>query len=224
MNDVISAINNALQTTETVLRAVPAGHWHRPTPCTDWDVSQVTNHLVGGMRIFAGEVTGTPEGAAHDSDWLGTDPVAAYADAAVADQTAWQRPDALSGTITIGLGTLPAPLAAVIHLTEVLVHGVDVAVAIDRADLVDQDECAALLTAMQQMGGVDAYRLPGVFGPEVTTVDDLPHRRLLAYLGRKLPDSDPSFLGRGHQQGQQAFRLAGFAGHEELLSLSGGKH
>ena len=185
MNDVIT---DALESTGTVVRAVPADHWHRPTPCHDWDVHQVTNHLVGGIRIFAAEITGMPEVADHDSDWLGSDPVAAYGNAAAADRAAWQRPNSLSGTITISLGTMPAPLAAVIHLTEILVHGVDVAVAIDRADLVDQDQCAALLTAMEQLGGVDAYRVPGVFGPYVpTAVDDLPHRRLLTYLGRELP-------------------------------------
>jgi len=188
MIDVITAINDALETTETVVRAVPADEWHRPTPCRDWDVLQVTNHLVGGIRIFAAEVTGMPEVADHDSDWLGSDPVAAYVSAAAADKAAWRRPDCMRGTITIGLGTMPAPLAAVIHLTEILVHGVDIAVAIERADIVDQHQCVALLTAMQEMGGVDPYRVPGVFGPYIpAAADDLPHRRLLTYLGRELP-------------------------------------
>ncbi|MGI8415092.1 MAG: TIGR03086 family metal-binding protein [Nakamurella sp.] len=193
MNDVITAINDALKTTGAVVRAIPAGRWHRPTPCHDWDVHLVTNHLVGGIRIFAAELTGIPEIADHDSDWLGFDPVAAYADAALADCGAWPRADALRGTITIGLGTMPAPLAALIHLTEILVHGVDIAVAIDRADLVDQHQCADLFTAMQRMGGVDPYRVPGVFGPQVpTAVGDLPHRRLLGYLGRELPLGTPA--------------------------------
>ncbi len=193
MNEVITAIGAALTTTETVVRAVQADQWHRPTPCEAWDLHQVTNHLVGGIRIFTGELNGVTGHAEHDSDWLGADPAAAYARAAAADRSAWARPDALEGTITIGLGTLPAPLAAVIHLTEVLVHGVDIALSIDRVDLVDQVQCAALRTAMEQMGGVDAYRLPGVFGPEVrTAAQELPHARLLAYLGRVLPTYEPA--------------------------------
>ncbi len=190
MNDVTTAIHAALTTTAAVVGAVQADQWQRPTPCEGWDVHRVANHLVGGIRIFAGEVSGTPERAAHDSDWLGADPVAAYARAAAADRAAWARADALEGTITLGLGTLPGPLAAIIHLTEVVVHGVDIAVAVDRADLVDQDQCAALLGLMGRMGGVDAYRVPGVFGPEVSTCADEggrpPHERLLAYLGRSL--------------------------------------
>ena len=187
MNDVVAAIRAALDGTETIVAAVPAAGWHEPTPCSEWDVHQVANHLVGGMRIFTGELTGVPAGADHDSDWLGTDPVAAYLDAAAADSAAWVRLDALAGTITNGLGTLPAPLAAVIHLTEVLVHGVDIAVAIGRDDLVDQNLCAELLSAMEQMGGVDAYRMPGVFGTQVPTAADAPtHWQLLAYLGREM--------------------------------------
>jgi uncharacterized protein (TIGR03086 family) len=195
MNDVVAAINAALDTTATIVGTVPAAAWHEPTPCSEWDVHQVANHLVGGLRIFTGELTGAPAGADHDSDWLGTDAVAAYLDAAAADRAAWARPDALAGTITIGLGTLPAPLAAVIHLTEVLVHGVDIAVAIGRDDLVDQHQCTGLLSAMQQMGGVDAYRMPGVFGPQApTTAADPAHRQLLAYLGREMAPARPSTL------------------------------
>ena len=95
---------------------------------------------------------------------------------------------AMTGTITIGLGTLPAPLAAVIHLTEVLVHGVDIAVAIDREDLADEGQSAALLSMMEELGGVDAYRMPGVFGAAVPVSSHVaPSQRLLAYLGRTIP-------------------------------------
>lgn len=187
MNDIVPAITAALTTTGTIVQAIPSSAWHEPTPCTDWDVRQVTNHVVGGMRIFTGELTGVPAGADHDSDWLGTDPVAAYMDAADADRAAWALPLALAGTITIGLGTLPAPLAALIHLTEVVVHGVDIAVAIGREDLVDEQLCDDLLTTMEQAGGVDAYRVPGVFGPRLRMAADASARcRLLAYLGREV--------------------------------------
>lgn len=185
MNDVITPIRSALVTTGAIVRSVPSDGWRRPTPCSQWTVRDVTNHLVGGLCIFTDELNGVPARGEHESDWLGTYPVDAYESAAAADASAWGRPDALVGTITIGLGTLSAPLAAVIHLTEVLVHGVDIAVAIGREDLVDADACTALLTAMDQMGGVDPYRVPGVFGPAITSGRHEPsHRQLLGYLGR----------------------------------------
>jgi len=40
---------------------------------------------------------------------------------------------------------------------------------------------------MEQMGGMDPFRVPGMFGPEAACDSDAPpHARLLAYLGRRL--------------------------------------
>ncbi len=192
MSDIIAAIHSALPSTARIVGAIPPDSWQAATPCEGWTVRDVTNHLVGGMCIFTDELSGVPARADHDSDWLGDDPASAYDTAAADDMAAWGRPGALDGTITIGLGTLPAPLAAVIHLTEVLVHGTDVAVAIDREDLIDQDACAALLAAMEAMGGVDPYRMPGVFGPAVPVpAHEPPHRQLLGYLGRTVASQGP---------------------------------
>ncbi|GAA4226729.1 hypothetical protein GCM10022254_12630 [Actinomadura meridiana] len=144
------------------------------------------NHLVGGMHIFAAELTGTDPGGEHEDDWLGTDPQAAFADAARLDRAAWHRPGALETTVRLGFGAVPGPMAAVIHLTEVLVHGADLAIATAQERLVDEQDCDALLTTMRGMD-FDAFRRPGMFGPELHQPTDAPaHRRLLAFLGRGL--------------------------------------
>jgi uncharacterized protein (TIGR03086 family) len=87
----------------------------------------------------------------------------------------------------ISLGQLPASFAAVIHLVEVVVHGVDLAVATDQLQLVDQELCEGVLGLLTAMGGEDAYRMPMVFGPEVVVgPGSTAHERLSAYLGRHL--------------------------------------
>jgi uncharacterized protein (TIGR03086 family) len=187
MSSVIDQIELAIEATADIVNGITDGQWARPTPCDGWDVSAVLNHTVGGMRIFAAELDGAGAGADHEADWLGANPKGAYADAAAADRAAWRRPDALDKTVRISLGALPAPMAAVIHFTEILVHGVDLAVATGQEDRVDEQLCEELLAMMQGMGGIDAYRLPGVFGPALPAPDNAPtHRRLLAYLGRNL--------------------------------------
>jgi uncharacterized protein (TIGR03086 family) len=185
-NPVVGQIERALDMTGRVVAEIDDVQWTAPTPCADWDVRDVLNHTVGGMRIFTAELTGQEPGADHEADWLGNDPMGQFADAAAADRSAWGSPDALSGTVTISLGTLPGPMAAVIHLTEVLVHGVDLAVATGQAHLIDEELCADLLATMRAMG-VDAYRLPGVFGPEVAAPElAAPHEQLASFLGRDL--------------------------------------
>ena len=97
--------------------------------------------------------------------------------------------------ITIWLGRLPLGLAAVIHLTELVAHGVELACATGQERLLDEEQCAGLLGAMHAMGGVDAYRMPGIFGPAVAARPGAaPHEQLAAYLGlRSLHRRHPGF-------------------------------
>jgi uncharacterized protein (TIGR03086 family) len=187
MHPVLADIDNAVETNARIVEGVKTDQWELSTPCVEWTVRDVLNHTVGGMHIFAAELTGTGPVADHESDWLGTDPVTAYRTAADVDRAAWRLPDVLDRTVSISLGTLPGPMAALVHLTEVLVHGCDVAVATGQEHLVDEAACERLLAGMAGMGGVDAFRAPGVFGPEVPSPDGAqPHERLLAYLGRRV--------------------------------------
>ncbi|MFD7864284.1 TIGR03086 family metal-binding protein [Streptomyces sp. NPDC057682] len=187
--EVTERIERALAMTGAVVAVVDEAAWSSPTPCAGWDARTTLNHLVGGMRIFAAELTGTDPGGAHHDDWLGTDPAGAYARAAEADRAAWRRAagseEALaSTTVRLGFGTVPGPLAALIHLTEVLVHGLDLAWAVGRTDRVDEELCEDLLSRARRTG-MDPFRRPGMFGPERPAPADAPARvRLAAYLGR----------------------------------------
>jgi uncharacterized protein (TIGR03086 family) len=189
-NRVTAHIERGLGMAADIVAAITEDQWTAPTPCAGWTAREVMNHLVGGMRIFTAELTGHQPEADHESDWLGNDPQGAFAAAASADRAAWRRPDALSGTVTISLGRLPGQMAAVVHLTEVVAHGVDLAVATDQVRLIDQALCEELLTMMHGMGGIDAFRMPGVFGPELPADETAPaHQRLAAFLGRDLTAS-----------------------------------
>src|SRR3954463_1179513 len=105
--DVVDRLAAALTTTGTVVAGIPATRWSDPTPCPGWGVRTLTNHLVGGLRIFAAQLTGTDAGGEHEDDWLGDGPAAAYAaayaDAAAAVLAAWRAPGALERTLHISL-------------------------------------------------------------------------------------------------------------------------
>jgi uncharacterized protein (TIGR03086 family) len=188
--DVLDALEAALATTGDLVAGITPTQWNAPTLCPGWDVRAVTNHLVGGLRIFTAQLTGTDAGGEHEDDWLGNDPAAAYTAAATAVLSAWRAPDAMSRTLSISFGNVPAPMGAVIELTEVVVHGLDLAVATGQEDRVDAGQATALHALMLDMG-MAAFRVPGVFGPAVPAPADAPaHRQLLAFLGRRLPAAD----------------------------------
>ena len=65
-------------------------------------------------------------------------------------------------------------------------HGLDLAVATEQEFRVDEELSEQLLATMTSTGGIDAFRRPGIFGPEVTAESAPAHRRLLAYLGRSI--------------------------------------
>ncbi|MGW4403582.1 TIGR03086 family metal-binding protein [Nonomuraea sp. NPDC004702] len=186
MTDTIGRIDPAVHMTTTIVKGITDERLTAPTPCAGWDVRTELNHLVGGMRIFAAELTGTDPGGRHEDDWLGTDPQGAFLGAARLDLAAWRREGALKTTVRLGFGEVPGPMAALIHLTEVLVHGVDLAIATDQETLVDEHACDDLLATMRGMD-FDAFRRPGMFGLELHQPAGAPaHRRLLAFLGRDL--------------------------------------
>ncbi|MEV5608146.1 TIGR03086 family metal-binding protein [Streptomyces sp. NPDC052225] len=187
MSEVVSRIDKAVDMMAGVVAVLGDDAWERPTPCRDWDVRTELNHVVGGARIFAAELTGTEAGAAHEADWLGEDPHGAFALAARLDRAAWARPDALDGTVRLGFGTVPAPMAALVHLLELVTHGADLALAVGRPELIDEQACADLLADLDGMD-FERFRGPGLFGPAIPAPGDAPaHRRLLAFLGRDLP-------------------------------------
>jgi uncharacterized protein (TIGR03086 family) len=66
---------------DATLRAMSADRYSAATPCADWDVRQLINHVVGEDRWaaeLAGGRTVADVGDDLDGDLLGTDPIAAW--------------------------------------------------------------------------------------------------------------------------------------------------
>ena len=67
------------------LRLVADGQWSGPTPCTDWDVRALANHVAQGNLNYVRLLEGATAGdflRLRDADALGSDPVGAFEAAA----------------------------------------------------------------------------------------------------------------------------------------------
>ncbi|SDM40997.1 TIGR03086 family protein [Geodermatophilus siccatus] len=166
----------------TGIRADQLGH---PTPCDGTPVAGLLAHVVGLTTAFrmAAEktpVSGGPSASPDDlpPDWRTRIP--AQLDALV---EAWQRPSAWEGTAEAGGVVMPAPVAAVVTLDEVLVHGWDLAVATGQDYTADPASVAACTEFAAQAAAQGPT--PGLFGPAVPVPDDAPPLdRLLGLTGR----------------------------------------
>ena len=182
----VDQLSIALDAAERVLLAVRDAQWNDPTPCTDWQVRDVVNHMVVGNDLFARILRREPPATARTMPGSGPDFLSAYRDAAAALLGACRQPGVLEQVFTVPFGTVPGVVALHLRIVEMLVHGWDVARAIGYPatfpdDLAEQ----ALAFTRGKLPDVPADRSP--FAPPQPVADDAPAiDRLAACLGRSV--------------------------------------
>lgn len=164
--------------------------WDRSTPCSEWDVRMLVNHVavedMWAPSLLAGR-TIAEVGDTFDGDQLGHDPAEVVIEAVEAAQTAAAEPGVETRTVHLSYGDDTAGEYLMQMFTDNLVHAWDVAAATDGdrklpADLVAA--CANWSESKQAM-----FRSAGVLGEPVPVPADADAQsRLLAAFGR-----DPGF-------------------------------
>lgn len=140
--------------------------WSLPTPCSEWNVRDLVNHVTGEALwtgpLMAGR-TIADVGDRFDGDVLGPDPVAAWDAAAAQARTAVDAPDALDRTVHLSFGDTPAAEYVSQLFADHLVHGWDLAEALGADTRMDPRlvaACASWFDAVESM-----YRQAGAIGP-----------------------------------------------------------
>ena len=148
----------------------------------------LVNHIVHDLQLFA-ESTRGGRWRARDDDAIGADWVGAYRDAGRSLVAAWSEEGALEGTIELPFGTFPAAWRIGQHVSDLVVHGWDVAKATEQAADFDRELSEySLQWAKENLR--PEFRGRG-FGPEVSAPEDAPLLdRLVAFFGRD-PDWEP---------------------------------
>ena len=198
-SDPISPLRAALDAAGEIVAAIGPDEWALPTPCPEWPVRGVVNHLVGGnllfARILAGERLPPREElvAASRTDRLGEDPVAAYRQAADRLLGAFETDGVLQQTFTVPRGPVPGIAALQLRIVEALVHGWDVARATGRPARFPEELAERALqftrAALADVPPAPPGRAP--FGPPQPVADDAPALdRLAALLGRRVEVSE----------------------------------
>jgi uncharacterized protein (TIGR03086 family) len=122
------------------LETVRADQWAGPTPCTEWNVRQLVNHMTRGNLNFVGLLngaTGTEFLRLRGAEALGADPLAAYTRSVQECAEAFARPGALRQVVDYPLGRVPGEQALAIRTTDTTIHTWDLAQAIGAEDTLD---------------------------------------------------------------------------------------
>ena len=168
------------------VRTVEDGQWTNATPCSEWDVRALVNHLVNEalwVKPLLDGLTIAQVGDRLDGDLLGEDPKAAFDRAAAEATAAAAVPGAAGRTVHISSGDTPAGEYLAQLFTDFVVHGWDLARGIGADDTIDAAFAGAIYDLMRPME--DAMKSWGVYGDKVEVRDTADTQtKLLALFGR----------------------------------------
>ena len=168
------------------VRSVAPHQWHDPTPCAEWDVRELVNHLVVEqlwVPLLLEGATVEDVGDRFDGDQLGDDPVTAWASAAAAAREAFAAPGALRRSVELSYGRRPADGYCQEMTMDLTVHAWDLARALGADEQLDEELVSDVLAFIEPH--VDQLVATGLFAPPVEVGDDASTQtRLLALLGR----------------------------------------
>lgn len=174
-----------------LIAEVPESSLGDPSPCSEYSVGDLLDHIAGITVAFGGAATKAggeaatmgPQGDASNLDpqWRRSLPERLDTLA-----RAWSDPQAWTGMTKVGGQDLPAEIAGIVTYGEMTVHGWDLARATGLSFAPDPVGLTPLLDIARQTfaTGGDAAR-GSAFGPAVPVADDAPvFEQVLGLLGR----------------------------------------
>ncbi|MGW0178820.1 TIGR03086 family metal-binding protein [Nocardia sp. NPDC003345] len=177
-----------------LMTAVRPDQWADPTPCAEFDVRALLEHLSCHPAKIAATAHGDdprqlPSHAAIDASRPGED----YLKRAVSALDQWADDALLTRPVTAPWGAAPGGLALGGYLMETVAHGWDLAVATGQPAEADP-ALVAKAQAVADRALSDAFRGPrSPFGPRVEPRPEAgPTDRLAAFLGRSWRAEDTS--------------------------------
>lgn len=184
--DVADLHRRSVERFVRIVEQVRPDQWDWHTPCSDWTVRDLVNHVVSEDRWTVPLMRGSTMddvGAKFDGDLLGTQPDASAKGAGVEAVDAVSEPGAVDRTVHLSFGDFPGSEYASQLFADHLIHGWDLAKAIGAEARLDDDlvaACASWFSSVEEM-----YRGAGAIGARIP----LPRQadgqtRLLAAFGR----------------------------------------
>jgi uncharacterized protein (TIGR03086 family) len=183
--DLVTLHERTVATFLDRVAAVPPSAWRDPTPCTEWDVRALVNHVVGEDRWTAPLLEGATiaeVGDRFDGDLLGDDPLVTAREAGDEAVASVGAHVPAGGVVHLSYGDEDSAEYVRQLAADHLIHAWDVAAATGGDTSLDAElvaEVAAWFVDREEM-----YRGAGITAARVETSSDDATVRLLAATGR----------------------------------------
>ena len=186
MTDLIVLFQRATEGFGRQVHSIVGGQWHDPTPCTDWDVRTLVQHVTVEQLwvppLLAGATVGDV-GDRFDGDVLGADPVTVWDAAAAASLAGFAVAGVLETTVSLSAGDRPTAEYCWEMTTDALIHSWDLARGIGADETLDPE--LVDLAYERTLPIAEHLHETGLFAPPVPVLEDAPvQTRLLALFGR----------------------------------------
>ena len=169
------------------VETVGGDQWTNATPCTEWDVHALVNHVVNEDKwiapLLAGE-TIEQVGTRFDGDLLGEDPQGAWKETKAAALDAVAESGAMGREVSLSRGPTPAEDYVKEVAADNVIHTWDLAKGTNGDTTLDPDLVAFAYEFFKEQ--VEMWRSFGAIGEEVQVPMDADRQtKLLGLLGRR---------------------------------------
>jgi uncharacterized protein (TIGR03086 family) len=187
---IVDDLARASAVVTDLIERVGAGQWAAPTPCVQWTVRDLVNHLVGLNLVLVAMFEGSPM-PERGTDRLGADPGGAYRQSAAAWHTAATLPGVLARRQATPLGAASGAERLRWRIADLLVHCWDLGQATGvRAELPDDLVEQALTFVRAQLPNQPRA---GRFDDPQPVSDSAPViDQLAGFTGRPVPWTPPT--------------------------------
>jgi uncharacterized protein (TIGR03086 family) len=180
--DPLVAHQRAQDAFAVVLANVRPDQLDDPTPCSEWKVEDLIEHVVGGNE-HVGQWAGIYQQPPTRPDEL----TEAHRVAAAAAHGVFARPDGMATMFELPFGQIPGAIFVGMRTSDVLTHAWDLAAATGQSTDLDPELATEQLAAVRQFVQAE-FRGPGKpFGDEQPCSSGRPAAdQLAAFLGRQV--------------------------------------
>ena len=182
-DQLLDQLDSVYANARRLVAGIGDDQWELPTPCSEWDVRQLVNHMGFTARTLAASANRADISFAPDDDHVGADALAGLDRLATASVAAWRSPGAVDGMVQIP-AEMPAVAALSANVLDIGIHCWDLATATGQDHGLGDDQIKVIDEADRMLIS-DEVRAGGGFGENLDPADEQPLTTMLAFVGRR---------------------------------------